>query len=937
MDVMPDSEMLPPSLTQRLLLRCGGGLAALTGGIAMAGWLLAIPQLASLGQGLIPMAPSTAILFIAFGAVFLLPSQSRSRLPSLSIFAAGGCISLALLVLSLRGVFLDIEQLGFHTLGAVGGTPIGHMSPITAGTFLLFSLAAPPILTTRSTRLWLAKTAWWIAIMITAVYVMLVLAYLFGTPMFYSGGFIPPAATTSLAFLALGTALLALALPVVWPETDSHDLGERFFSHALIMVFLFLAAGIISAGFFYHRKHEKQYLTEIERQLSAIADLKKVELQLWREERLEDAGLFHHNSAFQNLVKSVIEHPGDVRAHRDIMAWLDRLQSTRSYNRIVLLDARARSRLSLPGNNAGPVSPYLRQKALEALQMRRVLFVDFYRNEFDHQIYLSILVPLFDPAQSGDALGVLEIRIDPYTYLYPFLQNWPTSSATAETLLVRREGNGVLFLNELKFRKHAALTLAFPPERTEIPAVMAASGREGIVRGIDYRGHAVLAELRGIPDSPWHLVTRMDVDEVYAPLREQLWITVLLVSAMLVSAGTGVGFVWRQQSSRFYRNRYEAELERLKLEERLIRIAANVPGAIFQYQLQPGGSACLPYASSGLEELYGISPGQVIRDDAALLAAVHRDDRDRLSASIRESARTLSAWHNEHRVVHPERGEIWVEGNATPERKPDGSVLLHGFLTDITGRKEKEREIDKKNRELERFTYTVSHDLKSPLVTIKTFLGYLQEDLTQPDTPRVQQDMGFMHAAADKMAQLLDELLELSRVGRLTTPPQAAPFRDLAREAVQLDAGRISAGGVVVEIADSAVVLWGDRPRLVEIWQNLVENACKFMGSQEHPRIEIGVEERGRETLFFVRDNGIGIDPRFHTKVFGLFEKLEAAGEGTGMGLTLVKRIVELYDGDIRVESAGDGSGATFFFTLPAAIKQSEIAADGHQAAAVMI
>ncbi len=237
-------------------------------------------------------------------------------------------------------------------------------------------------------------------------------------------------------------------------------------------------------------------------------------------------------------------------------------------------------------------------------------------------------------------------------------------------------------------------------------------------------------------------------------------------------------------------------------------------------------------------------------------------------------------------------------------------------------RKQKEREIEEKNAELERFTYTVSHDMKSPLVTIKTFLGYLAEDTKLPDNPRVQQDMAFMHTAADKMSQLLDELLELSRVGRVINPPQEVAFTDLAREAVQLDAGRISVQKVTVEICDSPVVLFGDRPRLVEIWQNLVENACKFMGSQENPRIEIGVEGCDRETLFFVRDNGIGINPRFHAKVFGLFEKLEAGGEGTGLGLALVKRIVEMYDGTIRVESGGEGQGTTFFFTLPTAIKK---------------
>jgi signal transduction histidine kinase len=106
----------------------------------------------------------------------------------------------------------------------------------------------------------------------------------------------------------------------------------------------------------------------------------------------------------------------------------------------------------------------------------------------------------------------------------------------------------------------------------------------------------------------------------------------------------------------------------------------------------------------------------------------------------------------------------------------------------------------------------------------------------------------------------------------------------------------------------------------MEIWQNLVENACKFMGNQPKPRVEIGVEKRGPETVFFVRDNGAGIDPRYQAKVFGLFEKLDPKGEGTGMGLALVKRIVEMYKGRIWVESPGLGQGANFLFTLPGAV-----------------
>ncbi len=255
-------------------------------------------------------------------------------------------------------------------------------------------------------------------------------------------------------------------------------------------------------------------------------------------------------------------------------------------------------------------------------------------------------------------------------------------------------------------------------------------------------------------------------------------------------------------------------------------------------------------------------------------------------------------------------------------------MMLAGAVTgrvwsfrDITERKRQERELSEKSSELERFTYTVSHDLKSPLVTVKTFLGYLEQDLLSPDKKeQVEQDVTYMRMAADKMGHLLDELLNLARVGRKVNPPVRATFQELAREAVGLVAGRISTSHAEVQVAEAAVVLEGDRPRLVEIWQNLVENACKFMADQPKPRVEIGVEKRGAETVFFVRDNGAGIEPRYHEKVFSLFEKLNPKIEGTGMGLALVKRVVEFYKGRIWVESDGPGRGANFLFTLPAAV-----------------
>ena len=226
-------------------------------------------------------------------------------------------------------------------------------------------------------------------------------------------------------------------------------------------------------------------------------------------------------------------------------------------------------------------------------------------------------------------------------------------------------------------------------------------------------------------------------------------------------------------------------------------------------------------------------------------------------------------------------------------------------------------ELEARNAELARFTYTVSHDLKSPLVTIKGFLGLLERDAQDGDLERMRHDIGRIQAAADRMRKLLEDLLELSRLGRLLNPPARVALGEVACEALALVAGDVAARGVEVEVDRDLPVVVGDRLRLVEVFQNLIENAVKYMGEQPEPRVEVGAGENAGEPVVYVRDNGIGIDPLYHDKVFGLFERLDAATEGTGVGLALVKRIVELHGGRIWVESEGVGRGSTFCFSLP--------------------
>lgn len=242
-----------------------------------------------------------------------------------------------------------------------------------------------------------------------------------------------------------------------------------------------------------------------------------------------------------------------------------------------------------------------------------------------------------------------------------------------------------------------------------------------------------------------------------------------------------------------------------------------------------------------------------------------------------------------------------------------GSVVT--FL-DITTRKQYEKELQDKNAELERFTYTVSHDLKSPLITIKSFAGAIRGDLAVGRFDRMDKDLGRIETSADKMGALLNDLLELSRIGRIVAPAEPVDMGGLVQGVLAQLAGLLRENRVQVTVQPDLPPLLCDGQRMAEVVQNLVENAVKYMGEQTEPLIRIGVRDEQCRQIFFVQDNGSGIESKYHATIFGLFNKLDAGSDGTGIGLALAKRIIEVQGGRLWVESAGAGCGSTFCFTL---------------------
>ena len=299
---------------------------------------------------------------------------------------------------------------------------------------------------------------------------------------------------------------------------------------------------------------------------------------------------------------------------------------------------------------------------------------------------------------------------------------------------------------------------------------------------------------------------------------------------------------------------------------------------------------------------------------------------------IEEVKRTKTPVTVEH--VHYDRdgNPRNVEVHAYPIFDVEGNVVqILEYGLDITERKRVEaerekliRQLETSNEDLKMFGCAVFHDLRSPLITLRGFLPVVERDAVSGNVKRLKKSLRVMDTTAAKMEHLIDELKELSLIGRVENQLRDLSLDEVAQEAVELLAGRIAASGAQIKIASKLPKLHGDRSRILQVLQNLIENAIKFRDTEKPLKIEIGVRNDAGEPVLYFKDNGIGIDPRDQEVIFGLFNRLDGHVEGTGFGLALVKRIIEAHEGRIWAESHGKGHGSTFCFTLPGMAASSD-------------
>ena len=675
----------------------------------MLGWVLGYPVLASFGPQ-IPMAPSTALLFILFGmAVLSRVRRPRSRpvyLGGMVLGAIGVLVGLLLFILSSRGIHWGIEHLGIPISGTAAGVPLGHMSPLTAACFVLVGLSFLATLSSIVASPRRAMAAFCLACLIVLGSFVSLIGYLLGTPLLYGGDLIPPALSTSLAFLALGTALFAFSGHEAWSTSAKVDAAGRPPIVGLIPVFLVLVVGIVSAGVFYYRGHAKSFRAEVERQLSAIADLKGGQLVHWREDRLGDAAVFYDNANFTGLVERYLRSPSDEDARVRLETWMRHLTESYRYDRISLYDAAGIGRLEIPPASM-PVQGLPAEWTSEVVHSGDVTFRDFYRDELDRRIHLSVLVPILGEENARHVTGILEMRIDPDQYLYPMIGRWPVPSLTAETLIVRRDGDGSLFLNELRFQKGTALNLRVSLDNVQMPAVKAVLGQEGIVDGIDYRGVSVIAAVRSVPDSPWFLVARMDVSEAYGPLRERGRETVGVIAALLLGAGAGVGLVWRHQRARHYRERYHAA-EALRGSEEKFAVAFHSKSVLMAIMTIDGtyvevNESATTFLGFTREELIG-------KTDLDLGIQADPEAQSQLRRTVQQAGEI----HNVETRLRAKDGTPRDGLLSVETIRIRGEPHWLSIITDITELKKAQNQVRKQNR-----VYAMLSDINQAIVRVR--------------------------------------------------------------------------------------------------------------------------------------------------------------------------------------------------------------------------
>ncbi len=373
--------------------------------------------------------------------------------------------------------------------------------------------------------------------------------------------------------------------------------------------------------------------------------------------------------------------------------------------------------------------------------------------------------------------------------------------------------------------------------------------------------------------------------------------------------------------------RRHAQGAALELAGRLAKLARHVPGVLYQYRSTAADplQGSFPYISDSVIDMLGLPPAELTRDATAAFRLIHRDDLERVRHGVLEAARSLRPWRCEFRLVQREAAPRWVNVLATPQREPEGTLLWHGYIQDVTDLHELQQAradaaaAQAANRAKTEFLSRMSHELRTPLNAVLGFAQLLEIDELEPLSEQQRRRVVLIREAGAHLLEMIGELLDLTRVesGQISVAMAPVGLEPLIADCMELVRPQADAAGVSIRLvsdpAGSRVL--ADATRLRQVLLNLLGNAIKY--NRRGGSVEV-TAAAAAEVRIDVVDTGIGIAEDDLALLFQPFQRgAQARGpiEGVGIGLAVTRALVELMDGRIAVRSA-PGRGSTFSVTL---------------------
>ncbi len=682
------------------------------------------------------------------------------------------------------------------------------------------------------------------------------------------------------------------------------DITWKFPWH-LALIFTILCIGVITLSRVYHQRQVESFYREQEAKINAVADFKVKAIVNWRQERMHDAKFILDDHFFalevQNWLdgKSPEDQEGEIRQRLAVL-------KQDLYEAVTLTDCHGAVRLSIPEDEQ-EIDPQIKMLALDAIRTGDVVVSDLYFLWGGNEIVMSVAIPVhFEKKGRKTVVGTVLLRIDPERVLYPLILSWPDSCPSAEIAMMKKENNSIVYLNELRYHKDAALKLRVSLDELKASTLKSSQEYEGVAREVDYRGMPVLAATRRVPDSPWFIKAKIDESEISAQASPHFEFMLFLILSLIAASGFGVAYFWRNRDVHLYRRQYEAELERSAIARRYEYLTKYANDIIFILDKDQK----IIEANDRAVEIYGYRREELIGQHIGCLSAQGRLPSAALPAALKDQNGLT------RETLHRRKDETTFPVEISSSVLQIGEERFYQqIVRDLSGKKQREKALEESERQLRSLTAKLLsaqehersnlalmlHDeLGQGLVYCKFRLIALKKGLRKAPRATLAQECTALLSHMDEILEYTRSLSKSLNIPALEELGFIASVRHLLVEFSE--SYGIDDCSLDLEAVD-AFLPRQTQTHVFRVIQECLMNIARHSGAS---RVSLSIKKQNDHVLFIIKDNGAGFE----------LEPVLARNTTNGLGISSMRERILICGGTFTIWSE-TGRGVCVQFTVP--------------------